>query len=143
MTPTVRATPMTPTRTGLTLIEVVAAAALLTLIVVACLPLITGARRDLQAANAVGLVSSQELSEAVVELLRQRPSLGRELLEQPEGLVLGWTVREREYLARVRLAARVEGDQRRSAHAWAVFLVEGVEIPRWLRLPDPPPERSP
>lgn len=136
-------TPSTPTRTGLTLIEVVAAAALLTLIVVACLPVITGARRELQAANAVSLESTQELSDAVDELLRQQPSLGRELLEQPEGLELRWTVREREYQATVRLAARVEGDERRSAHAWAVFLVGSVEIPRWLRLPDPPPEPSP
>jgi hypothetical protein len=136
-------TPTVSTRTGITLIEVVAAAALLTLIVVACLPLITGARRDLQAANAVALESSQELSEAVDELLRQKPSLARELLEQPEGLELRWTVREREYEATVRLSARIEGDERRSAHAWAVFLVGGVEIPRWLRLPDPPPERSP
>ncbi|MFG0243480.1 MAG: hypothetical protein ACF8R9_11910 [Phycisphaerales bacterium JB054] len=143
MTPSTLTTPTTPTRTGLTLIEVVAAAALLTLIVVACLPLITGARRDLQAVNAVALVSSQELSEAVDELLRQKPSLARELIEQPEGLELRWTVREREYQATVQLATRVEGDERRSAHAWAVFLVGGVEIPRWLRLPDPPPERSP
>jgi len=128
---------------GFTLIEVVAAAALLTLIVVACLPLITGARRDLQAANAVALGPSQELSEAVDELLRQKPSLARELLDQPEGLELRWTVREREYQATVRLATRVEGDKRRSAHAWTVFLVGGVEIPRWLRLPDPPADRSP
>jgi len=130
--------PAIATRTGLTLIEVVAAAALLTLIVVACLPLIAGARRDLEAANAVALVSSQEFSEAVDELLRQKPGLASELLDQPEELELRWMVRQREYQATVRLAKRVEGDERRSAHAWAVFLVGGVEIPRWLRLPDPP-----
>lgn len=143
MTSSTLTTPTTPTRTGLTLIEVVAAAALLTLIVVACLPLITGARRDLQAANAVAIEFTQELSEAVDELLRQRSSLARELLEQPEGLQVRWTVRERKYQATVRLPTRVEGEERRSAHAWAVFLVGGVEIPRWLRIPDPAPERSP
>ncbi len=143
MTPSTPTTPTNPTRTGLTLIEVVAAAALLTLIVVACLPLVTGARRDLQAAKAVALEPSREFSEAVDDLLRQRPSLACELLEQPEGSELRWTVHEREYQARVRLGMRVQGDEHLSPHAWAVFFVGGVEIPRWLRLPEPPPERSP
>lgn len=140
-------TPTTPTRTGLTLIEVVAAAALLTLIVVACLPLITGARRDLRMAREVALGEpAEETSEAIEELLRQKPGLVSELLDVPEGLEVRWTVREREYQATIRLAARVEGDERRSSHAWAVFRVGGVggaEFPRWLRLPDLPPEPSP
>jgi len=134
---------MNPTRRGLTLIEVVAAAALLTLVVAACLPLITGARRDLQAARAVARDDpAGELSHAVDELLRQKPGLARELLDQPEGFEIRWTVREHEHRLAVRLAARIEGDERRSAHAWAVFRLDGAEFPRWLRLPDAPAPRG-
>jgi len=133
-------------RRGLTLVEVVAAAALLTLIVAACLPLIAGARRDLEAARAVSLHEPvEELAEAVDELLRERPGLIEEVLDQPSGLRVSWTVRDVGYEAEVRLRTRVEvrDDEHRSAHAWAVFRLEGVEIPRWLRLPGPPKESTP
>lgn len=127
-------------RPGFTLIEVVAAAALLTLIIASCLPLFAGARRDLQASSAVALGEpTGELSEAVDELLRQMPGLARELLDQPEGFGLRWTVREREYRATARVVARAgtSADDRSSGHVWAVFHVDRAEIPRWLRIIEP------
>lgn len=133
-------------RRGLTLIEVVVAAALLALIVAACLPVLAGARRGIFAARAAALSQpADDLDGAVDELLRQRPGLIRDLLDQPTLIHLRWTVGDRDFEADARLAAQVAAaeNERRSSHAWAVFRMEGVEIPRWLRVPSVSPPQEP
>ena len=129
-------------RRGLTLVEVVAATALLTLIVLACVPLLRGARADLAAARATVRHSGVRGFEAAVEeLLRQRPDLVELALAQPEGLHQEWTVGEEGYAADVRVAqvVRASDEERRSSHAWLVFRSGGLEIPRWVRVSDATP----
>jgi len=126
-------------RRGLTLVEVVAATALLTLIVLACVPLLRGARADLAAAGDLGdRGEGREFEAAVEELLRQRPALVELALDQPDGLEQRWAVGDQEFIAEVRVAQVVPApaDGRGSSHVWLVFAAAGVEIPRWALAPD-------
>lgn len=134
-------------RRGITLVEVVAASALLTLIVLACVPVLRGSRADLAAARSVAEHQiDRELEAAVDELLRQHPGLAELALEQPEGIEQRWTVGDREYAAIVRVGhlVRVREDEPRSSHAWLLFTMNGVgvEIPRWVRVEAAPESLS-
>ncbi len=125
-------------RRGLTLIEVVAATALLTLIVMACVPILRGARRDLAAARQTSYrAESAAFADAVDTLLLEQPRLVAKLLDQPEGLTLDWMVRDESFTAEARLLSlvRAEDDEHRSSHCWVVFDSSEVEIIRWLRVP--------
>ncbi len=135
---------------ALTLVETVAATALLALVVAACVPLLVSARRDLDAARvSTDREHRREMSNAVDELLTQRPRLVRELLDQPTGLPVQWQLDDRTYAAHTTVRAQSTADAKslRSSHAWIVFQTYGVEIARWSRLPNPPnppqPENSP
>jgi|GEM_PF-2009813 len=123
---------------GFTLLEVVAATVLLTMIVAAGIPLLRSARADLQAAaSPVVVVDHAEIETAVDDLLRQRPRLIAECVQQPAGYRVEWTSDERLFRAEVRLgpAVRAEDEEHRSTHAWAVFSVDGTECLRWMRVP--------
>lgn len=123
---------------GFTLLEVVAATVLLTMIVAAGIPFLRSARADLQAAaSPIGEADHTEIETAVDDLLRQRPGLIAECVQQPAGLPVEWTSNERVYNAEVRLTpvVRADEDERRSTHAWAVFVVNGTEVIRWMRVP--------
>lgn len=124
-------------RRGLTLIEVVAATALLTLIVAASVPILASARRDLAAIEPASEGSDAALEEAVDDLLVQRRDLVPELLEHPEGLDLRWQSGERECAATATIltTARAEDDEHRSSHCWVRFRTEDGETVRWMRLP--------
>lgn len=126
-------------RRGLTLIEVVAATALLTLIVAASVPILGAARRDLAASRAVrdgAAIGSFE--EAVDDLLVQQRGLAAELLEQSAGLELRWRSDEHEFAATATMltATRAGDDDHRSSHCWVRFEASEAETVRWLRLPD-------
>lgn len=130
-------------RRALTLVEVVAASALLTLIVVACIPLLRSARADLAAARgAIRAEGGPQFEAAVDGLLRDRPGLVALALAQPEGVHQRWAVGDQEYSAHIRVARLVRAipEERRSSHAWLVFSTGGMEILRWARVPDMPEE---
>ncbi|QKK07466.1 MAG: prepilin-type N-terminal cleavage/methylation domain-containing protein [Planctomycetota bacterium] len=123
---------------GFTLLEVVAATVLLTMIVAAGIPFLRSARADLQAAGSpIGEADHAEVESAVDALLRQRPSLIAECVRQPAGYRVEWTSDERLFRAEVRLgsAVRADDEEHRSTHAWAVFNVDGTECLRWMRVP--------
>ncbi|MDQ7012453.1 MAG: hypothetical protein Q9O74_00990 [Planctomycetota bacterium] len=131
---------------ALTLVETVAATALLALVVAACVPLLVSARRDLDAAHvSTDREHHREMSNAVDELLTQRPRLVRQLLDQPTGLPVQWELGDRTYAAHatVRAQSTADGKSLRSSHAWIVFETDGVEIARWARLPNPPTTPTP
>ena len=133
-------------RRGLTLIEVVAATALLTLIVSASVPILGAARRDLAAARAVRDGATIELFEdAVDDLLVQQRGLAAELLEQPGGLELRWRSDEQEFAATATMltATRAADDDHRSSHCWVRLQAGEAEAVRWLRLPDLPEGDTP
>ncbi|QKK07502.1 MAG: prepilin-type N-terminal cleavage/methylation domain-containing protein [Planctomycetota bacterium] len=128
---------------GFTLLEVVAATVLLTMIVAAGIPFLRSARADLQAAASpvVGVdhadVDRAEIETAVDDLLRQRPGLIAECVQQPAGYHVEWTSDEHLFRAEVRLgpAVLVDDEEHRSTHTWAVFNVDGTECLRWMRVP--------
>lgn len=133
-------------RRGLTLIEVVAATALLTLIVAASVPVLAAARRDLAASRSTGdRTDARTFERALDDLLRQRSTLVTELLEQPAGLDLRWDSGDHAYeaTATVLTTTPAAGDEHRSSHCWALFRGDGVEALRWLRMPDPPKDGVP
>lgn len=124
---------------GLTLIEVVAATALLTLVTAACIPILEAARRDLAAAQQTSQAAPNDRFErAVTDLLTQRPALAGDLLEHPEGLDLSWTSHESDYsaLARIGTVTRAADDERRSTHCWVSFQTRETIAVRWLRVSD-------
>lgn len=126
-------------RRGLTLIEVVAATALLTLVIAACIPILRAASRDLAAAQQISHAAPDDRFErAVTDLLTQRPTLASKLLEHPEGLDLHWTSHESEYTARARIGTvtRAADDERRSTHCWVSFQTPDTVAVRWLRVSD-------
>ena len=130
-------------RRGLTLIEVVAATALLTLIVSASVPILRAARRDLAASRPERAAAADDgFEDAVDDLLLQRRGLAAELLDHAAGLGLRWTSDEREFAATATImtATRAAGGERRSSHCWVRFQGGEAEAVRWLRLPDPPEE---
>lgn len=125
---------------GFTLLEVVAATVLLTMIVAAGIPFLRIARTGLDAAaTPVVRVDHPELEAAIEDLLRQRPSLVVECLTQPAGLPVEWTSNDRVYHADVHLTPVINAtdQERRTTHTWAVFTVDGAELLRWLRVPSP------
>ncbi|QKK07544.1 MAG: type II secretion system protein [Planctomycetota bacterium] len=125
-------------RRGFTLLEVVAATVLLTMIVAAGMPFLRSARADLRAsASPVVGVDHAEIETAVDELLRQKPGFIAECVRQPAGYHVEWTSDERLFRAEVRLGQAVTADdeEHRSTHAWAVFSVDGTECLRWMRVP--------
>jgi len=125
-------------RRGLTLIEVVAATALLATLVAACVPLLRSARIALgEAGRADDGRSTERAADAVAALLREDTDLIRRVLESRGPLQLRWEAGERAYsaTAHLRSAVHAAADERRSSHAWVVFDVEGVEVVRWLRIP--------
>lgn len=121
---------------GFTLLEVVAAAVLLTMIVAAGLPLLRSARVDMQAA-AASQTDLFELDAAVDDLLRQRPGLLAECLTQPAGHLVEWTSGGRAFSAMVRLQLTVlaTDGERRTTHTWAVFSASSGECIRWIPVP--------
>lgn len=126
------------TRRGFTLLEVVAATVLLTMIVAAGIPFLRSARVDLDAAAAPAAgIDHAELETAIDDLLRQRPGLIAECMQQPAGYHFEWTSSERLFRAEVRLGPAVLADdeEHRSTHTWAVFNVDGAEFLRWMRVP--------
>jgi prepilin-type N-terminal cleavage/methylation domain-containing protein len=128
-------------RRGLTLIEVVAATALLTLIVAASVPILGAARRDLAASRAVpDGAAAESFEDAVDDLLLQQRGLAAELPEHPAGLELRWQSNGQEFEATATMltAARAADDKRRSSHCWVRFRAGEAEAVRWLLLPDLP-----
>lgn len=124
-------------RRALTLVEVVAATALLTMILAVCIPLLRGARTDLAAAREDPAVESRRVfEEAVDELLRQRPGLAELAIDRPEGLDEEWGHDGQRFGARIRAFSIVREDAaaRRSSHAWLVFRSGELEVPRWVRV---------
>ena len=133
-------------RRGLTLIEVVAATALLTLIVSASVPILGAARRDLAASRAVpDGAAAESFEDAVDDLLLQRRGLAAELPEHPAGLELRWQSDGQEFAATATMltAARADDDERRSSHCWVRFRAGEAEAVRWLPLPDLPEGERP
>jgi prepilin-type N-terminal cleavage/methylation domain-containing protein len=133
-------------RRGLTLIEVVAATALLTLIVSASVPILGAARRDLAASRAVpDGAAAESFEDAVDDLLLQQRGLAAELPEQPAGLELRWQSDGQEFAATATMltAARADDDERRSSHCWVRFRGGEAEAVRWLSLPDLPEGERP
>ncbi|MCC7389645.1 MAG: hypothetical protein IT431_12850 [Phycisphaerales bacterium] len=131
---------------GLTLIEVVAATALLTLIVGASLPIVLAARRDLAAAAPTKDPAARDDFEAAIDdLLLQRRTLGPELLRAPAPLGLRWRSgnTDRAATAELLTTAGAENDDRRSSHCWVAFRADGMEAVRWLRLPNNPAGPTP
>lgn len=123
---------------GFTLLEVVAATVLLTMIVAAGIPFLRSARADLQAAaSPIGEADRAEIESSIDDLLRQRPGLVTECLAQPAGLPVEWTGDERVFNTNVRLTpvVRADEDEHRSTHTWAVIVVNGTEVIRWMRVP--------
>ncbi|MFG0259458.1 MAG: type II secretion system protein [Phycisphaerales bacterium JB041] len=124
-------------RRGFTLLEVVAATVLLTMIVATAVPFLRSARVGLAAATRPVSFSGQTVLEAAVDdLLLQRPGLITECLARPDGLPVEWVSGARGYLAEVRLLPIIHAvaDERRTTHSWAVFTLEGTEIIRWVRV---------
>ena len=121
---------------GFTLLEVVAATVLLTMIVATGLPLLRSARVDMQATTA-SQTDLSELDAAVDDLLRQRPGLIADCLTQPAGHLVEWTSGGRAFNAVVRLQPTVlaADGERRTTHTWAVFSARGGECVRWMPVP--------
>jgi len=121
---------------GFTLLEVVAAAVLLTMIVAAGLPLLRSARVNMQAATA-SQTDLSELNAAVDDLLRQRPGLIAECLTQPAEHLVEWASGGRAFSAVVRLQPTVlaTDGERRTTHTWAVFSAGSGECVRWIPVP--------
>ena len=121
---------------GFTLLEVVAAAVLLTMIVATGIPFLRGARVDMHAAT-VSQTDLSELDAAVDDLLRQRPGLIADCLTQPAGHLVEWTSGGRAFSAVVRLQPTVlaTDGEHRTTHTWAVFSASGGECVRWMPVP--------
>lgn len=133
-------------RRGLTLIEVVAATALLTLIVSASVLILGAARRDLAASRVPrNAAAAESFESAVDDLIVQQRGLAAELLHEPAGLELRWRSNEQEFtaVATMLAAARAADDDHRSSHCWVRFRAGETEAVRWLRLPDLPEGNTP
>lgn len=133
-------------RRGFTLLEVVAATVLLTLIVGTSIPFVRNARVDLRVSAAPELRVSElnALNAAIDDLMRQQPNLIRDCLGQPAGYSVEWISNEETCSAIICTGPVVQSadDEHRSTHVWAVFRMDGVELARWMRAPSETHERG-
>lgn len=118
---------------GLTLVEVLAALLLLSLIAGTCLPLLRSIRIHLEEAEpAIELYELAQLAD------RTLTRAGTDLAEGgPVRFELPWErVQERPLLVHVRVVKASESDEIESLpHAWVIFESDGLVVSRWIPKP--------
>lgn len=122
-------------RAGLTLIELVAALALLAMIVTAALPVLQGSAAAMQ--STAPMVTVEDLGQVADRIMRNPEAFGIDSLQALERTEIDWPIDlpPEQRNASVAIERVRVGD---AEHAWLRFSVGEVATLRWVQLEEQP-----
>jgi prepilin-type N-terminal cleavage/methylation domain-containing protein len=134
---------------GLTLLEVLIATVLLTIMAATCVPVMAQAMRSLQTNEHAHLINATDLARFADSVIAHPELIGfkqQDELLKSDGVELPWPAQwlaERAASAPpVRLKVLRNADPKVD-HAWLVFECDGLVVHRWLAVPAPKEATTP